>query len=1198
MDSNGDQGDPVVDCQDGPPRSDMDRHLAYFAHAPLAVMVVDASGRYVEVNPAACRLTGYEESELLGLSVSDLLAEESLEAGLRHFARVKEAGCANGEFALMRKDGTRRWITCDAVRLSEDRFISFKLDTTDRRDAEDSLAAAHRLLATVLEAVPDLLIVVDRDFGIRYTNAKGHDQVAQTDPEKRKTCYGRFKLLDHPCEDCSARPVFETGCIVEREMLNPADRRFREVRAFPILDASQHVEAVVEHVRDVTDRKRTENILVVERDLALQLLSLDEPREIARACLEAAIAVSGLECGGIHLADPASRGLCLANYRGVSQEAVASVAAYSLDAEQRQVLRNGEPLVVTRSEMEQAGLLSAVREGLVSIVFVPVQREGRVVACLTLASRTTDSISPHVIVGLESVAAQMEAAIARVRSEELRRQSEERYRLLVEAAPCSILVVQDGRYVYANPYAERLLAYPAHELADVPIDKTIHPESRDTIFGRVQRVEHGEPTPPVRIKVLRKDGVPVDTETASVPIMFDGRPAALVVGQDMTARQRAEEIMQESEDRLRLATKATNDVIWDWDLVQDRQRWNEAGATVFGWTDIVESPQTAAWWLQRVHPEDRERVGESFHAVYTSRDRCHWQDEYRFLRADGGYAFVLDRGYVMRDAQGKAVRMIGAMLDLTARKQAEESLRRSEEHYRVLAETMLQGVVHQDRDGTIIAMNPAAERILGKGPDEFLGSSSVGEEAWTIREDGSPFPGLEHPAMVACRTGQQVKDVIMGVFNPRVDAYRWINIDAVPLFRPGEDQPYQVYTVFEDITERKQAEQQKREMERRLLDTQKLESLGILAGGIAHDFNNLLAGIMGYADLLKLRLPQCEAAREDVDIIKRIVQRAAGLTRQLLAYAGKGKFAVEPVDLSRIVADTRTMLEVSVSKKAVVTYHLASDLPAIEADPAQIHQVVFNLVINASEALGDKSGAIAVRTREVQLSEAEWTAVGTGSAGGPGHYVCLEVSDTGCGMDQETLTMIFDPFFTTKFTGRGLGLAALHGIVRGHHGGLLVTSEPGQGTTFQVFFPVCRAAGPRMSVEAVAPSWEASGTVLVADDEEIIRGAVRRMIEHAGFDVVTAADGEQALRVYVQHQSEIVCVILDLTMPKKNGEETLRDLRKINPTIRVILTSGFSEDNATERFSDLGLAGFIQKPYQLDAVVQTLRRALARDAEW
>ena len=400
-----------------------------------------------------------------------------------------------------------------------------------------------------------------------------------------------------------------------------------------------------------------------------------------------------------------------------------------------------------------------------------------------------------------------------------------------------------------------------------------------------------------------------------------------------------------------------------------------------------------------------------------------------------------------------------------------------------------------------------------------------------------------------------------------------------------------------DITNRKRAEEEKLEMERRLLHAQKLESLGVLAGGIAHDFNNILAGIMGYADLAKLHLPASEPAREDIDVIKKAAQRAADLTRQMLAYSGKGKFIVEPVSLSQAVEDGKKMLAMSVSKKAELTYDLAPGLPTTQADASQIHQVILNLVINASEALGDNSGLIAISTDAIRLSASDSAAVSHGYDLREGLHVRLQVSDTGCGMDQRTMARIFDPFFTTKFTGRGLGLAAIQGIVRGHHGGMRVSSEPGKGTTFEVLFPAGVAIAP-LAVESVsAISWHGNGTVLVVDDEEIVRNLAGRMIEHAGFAVLTANDGEEAIQLYRQHKKDIACVLLDLTMPKLNGEETFRELRRISPELRVILSSGYSEDAATGRFSGLGLAGFIQKPYQLDTMIAKLRDAVQGHCE-
>ena len=291
------------------------------------------------------------------------------------------------------------------------------------------------------------------------------------------------------------------------------------------------------------------------------------------------------------------------------------------------------------------------------------------------------------------------------------------------------------------------------------------------------------------------------------------------------------------------------------------------------------------------------------------------------------------------------------------------------------------------------------------------------------------------------------------------------------------------------------------------------------------------------------------------------------------------------------------MLEMSISKKATLNCNLASDLPMIEADASQIHQIVLNLVINASEAFGEGNGVIAISTDTIPCNAADCAVLG-GNDLRDGLYVRLQVSDTGCGMDEQTLAKIFDPFFTTKFTGRGLGLAAVHGILRGHKGGIRVTSKPGQGTTFQVLFPAIETSASIAAAESIpAKPWHGTGTVLVVDDEEVIRRSAKRMIEVAGFSVLTANDGEEAVRLYREHQTEIACVLLDLTMPKMNGEETIRAIRQIAPGVRVVLSSGYNEETATGRFSNLGLAGFIQKPYQLDTMIAALREAVAGSKE-
>ena len=410
---------------------------------------------------------------------------------------------------------------------------------------------------------------------------------------------------------------------------------------------------------------------------------------------------------------------------------------------------------------------------------------------------------------------------------------------------------------------------------------------------------------------------------------------------------------------------------------------------------------------------------------------------------------------------------------------------------------------------------------------------------------------------------------------------------------PGDGGVLCLGTVMRDITERKRAEEERKKLEAKLQQAQKLESLGVLAGGIAHDFNNLLMGVLGNADIALLELPPESPARGELQNITTAALRAAELTKQMLAYSGKGKFVVEALNLSKLVEEIGDLLQVSISKKVVLKYNFAEDLPPIEADAAQIRQVVMNLIINASEAIGEKSGVVAVSTGVIEADRSYLSETYLDENLPEGDYVSLEVADTGCGMDEQTRRKIFDPFFTTKFTGRGLGLAAVLGIVRGHGGALKIDSEPQRGTTFKVLLP----ASQKPAEESVGPSateqeWRGSGVILVVDDEEAVRITAERMLEMRGFTVLTAEDGRAALEVFRSRADEIVVVLLDLTMPHLDGEETFWELRRIRPDVRVILSSGYNEQDATDRFAGKGLAGFLQKPYGLRPLIEKIRQIL------
>ncbi len=513
-----------------------------------------------------------------------------------------------------------------------------------------------------------------------------------------------------------------------------------------------------------------------------------------------------------------------------------------------------------------------------------------------------------------------------------------------------------------------------------------------------------------------------------------------------------------------------------------------------------------------------------------------------------------------------------------ARKRAREN----DENYRQLLDLTPMPIGIVTENGTISYVNRRFIEVFGYQhaeittvsqwmllayPDEKMRISVIkqwGEAVAHSKASESPVPPAEYS--ITCKNGLK----------------KCIEISGMPIENS-------LLVVFHDITDRKSAEAEQVALQRQLLHSQKLESLGVLAGGIAHDFNNILTAIMGNAELALIRVGTDSPACANLHNIERASCRAADLARQMLAYSGKGKFVVEHIDLNSLLKDMLHMLEVSISKKAVLHFNLQPDLPGIEADATQLRQVVMNLIINASEALGDNCGAINVTTGCIDGYDNYMKDIWLDENIEEGYYVYLEIADTGCGMNQDTLARLFDPFFTTKFTGRGLGMAAVLGIIRGHKGAIKVYSEPLKGTTFKILLPTASNKQQHI-VRANIPlnTWHGNGTVLLVDDEESVRGTGVAMLKELGFTTITAGDGRQAIEKFIHHP-EIDCVILDQTMPHMDGAECFRELRKINPHIKVIISSGYNEQEVTAKFVGAGLTGFIQKPYRLSALRDTLQ---------
>ena len=522
-----------------------------------------------------------------------------------------------------------------------------------------------------------------------------------------------------------------------------------------------------------------------------------------------------------------------------------------------------------------------------------------------------------------------------------------------------------------------------------------------------------------------------------------------------------------------------------------------------------------------------------------------------------------------------------ALRDITERRASDEQRLRLER----IIQTMTQGfAIISAENGAIMSTNPSFDRMHDCREGELI------SRKFETLLDGSA--GDSRTAAT-----EMISHTVNGGFWEgemncrRSDGAGFIAHARLNLHEHGESRLISVIQV--DITEQKRLEQEGRRLQEKMLETARLESVGVLAGGIAHDFNNLLTGILGNASLVYDQLSPSSPLRPRVKDVVAASQRTAELTRQLLAYAGKGRFLLEKVELSSLVEEIARLARMAIPKSARLNVRAGEEL-RIEGDRGQLHQLLMNLIINGAEAIEDRSGgSVTVSMNRERLDSDAVAALFSSESLKPGEYVVIEVQDNGVGMTAETISRIFDPFFTTKFTGRGLGLAAAMGIVRGHNGAIRVHSEIGVGSTFRVYLPLAGTDGSAVEREEPATAeLMGTGTILVIDDDESVRKVARHTLEFYGYTAIEAENGKRGLEIFEENGEYISLVLLDLTMPVMNGEEALQSIQRIRPRVPIVLSSGFNETEALRRFGSASVSAFLQKPYTSAKLAETVRKAL------
>jgi len=758
--------------------------------------------------------------------------------------------------------------------------------------------------------------------------------------------------------------------------------------------------------------------------------------------------------------------------------------------------------------------------------------------------------------------------------------------LLVDLGAMAIDLDGEGRIGFVSDSSSLLIGREPGQCVGHPMFDWIHEEDRPELIELYQKSIETMQLQKARYRCKHGEGHWVWLEATSFPYRDPGgylRRLAFI--RDISEKERIDQARQASESRFRALAENATDLIAEID---------EAGVIVFvspnsGAQIGLDSGELQGRHIRdvdiasRVHPDDLSNLKAVLERFEQERPAA-LESELRFRHPDGTWRWLDCRATVYRT--GGQRRAVVIARDVSERIRSQQALRESEERYRIVAETSLALICETDEEGRILYASPTHEQVLGYRPEELVGTTSISQlhpdEAESVVEYFIEEMGSEEP---------------LGPRHFRVrhkdGSWRWLEGAGLSYRTAGGALHF--LAVNQDVTQRRTAEVEQRRIEQSLQQARKLESLGVLAGGVAHDFNNLLTPILGDLSLALADLPTTSPVRSRLERVYEAAGRAAALTHQMLDYAGQRPLVMAPVDVSQLVAELEGVISRSVGVRIERESALPADLPAVRGDGAQLQQVVTNLVTNAAEALGDGAGRISIRTGIV--AGRELRAVHSFLPSEPDDVPCvfLEVADTGCGMDGETASCIFDPFFTTKFTGRGLGLAAVLGIVRGHRGAIEVSSEPGVGTRVRVAIAVgtTTARAGLLASEAPLPVGADCSKLLVVDDDEGVLEITEETLLRGGFDVVAVSDGREAVRLFGASPDEFAAVLLDWTMPSISGREVLEEVQAICPGTQVILMSGYPVESISGELSGALPAHFLQKPFLPSTLLDRVRDVLS-----
>ena len=1186
-----------------------------------AIIITDDLGKIVGCNDTAVQIYGYSQAELTGKKMKDLysLSYEGKPKAIQDQI-IDPPGKGIIRMMHQHKDGSSFYVEQSSQviilmgakyhRYTIKEFNSTKDSSLNNTAQSGEDIQSSQTFQSVMEDVPFITYIQRLNLQLSpvYLSPQIRKLTGYT-PEDYKMEPELWKSLVHPEDrDKLVQDITEAmndgkPLVVEYRIIARDGSILWVNDQARIVNDRNNQPQFLQGVRyDITEQRRTENLLEIQRDLGLAMSSTNDLKRAFEYVLDAALKIDEVDCGGIYLYNELKNSFVLYAVKGLGDNFVRNTREILLESPSYKVFTMLTPVYLPINILYDNPPQHVLDEGIRTVCIIPIISEGRTIATLTLASHANDSISRRTRSALESIASQISGAILRIRALSSIQNSWRNLQGLFDSLDEFLLVMNlDLQMIHFNQAFEKKMGYHTHDLLEMKLNE-FHPKEEGHDILRIQSEVKSGKNVCYTIPFISKSGDKIAAKTALILGTWNEQSVIIGISQNMTRQIESEASIQSSEFKytslwkmVQAAVDNIPEMVWAKDLEgryiivnnSTAQRLLNAADTdePIGKNDLFFSMRE-----KKSHPENSNWHTLSDVSINSDKMVVHNGQVKRFDEFGyvNGIPIHLDvHKSPIWDANGTVIGTVGFAREVLSETVSNISgeITLPIENLKLLLHNLPVLVQAVDQNGMFVFWNSECERETGYSAAEVIGNSKAKDLLFPDSEYYQKLVNLwnhhhgEYRNLewnIVCKDGS-------------VKTINWSNLSKYhPI--PG----WYSWAIGINVTDQVNVQFKLKKLEEHLQDIQKFENLGMMVGGIAQGFNNLLTGILGNAQMALSELSLHSNVREYVRNIETAARRSADLTEQLRTYSSKQPAIPKSLSLNEIITEMVNLLKLSISKRVTVELDLQPNLPLVIGDATQIRQLLINLIMNASESVGYRSGTIKVKTCFRDYERSYLSQCVNGDLISPGSFVVMEVIDTGMGIALDNLTQIFNPYFSTKMRGRGLGLATVLGIIKAHQGAIHVESSLGKGATFSVLLPVKDSGLDSSSLVSEEISsqdnWKGSGTVLFIEDDSAVRKLGRMMLEKTGFRVIECANREDGVSFYKFKSHLINLILMDIGLPGMGGEEIFHEIKKINMDAHIILTSGFTNMELIQKLTQQKYVGYLQKPFNFDRIKFEFKR--------